>query len=439
MQAYVFVINKDGQPLMPTQRYGKIRRLLRDGQAKVVKRCPFTIQLLYETTDVVQPVDLGIDTGYKHIGVSACTEKKELYAADMQVRTDISKNLEQRRVLRRARRNRKTRYRKPRFNNRVRSKHKGWLAPSVEATIGLHIRVIHDVCKILPITSITLETAAFDTQKMQNAEISGVEYQQGTLMGYTIRGYLAEKFNHCCAYCGKTENSETKFEVEHVVPKARGGSSRISNLVWACHGCNEDKGTRTAAEYGHPEVQALAAKGGSMRSAAAMSVMKWYLYNRVKTEYDDAVRMTYGADTATKRYKFNLQKDHHIDARCISGHPNAIPSQEVYYMRKIRCHNRQLHRLKINKGGTRRNNQVPYEVWGIRLFDKVIYQNRECFVFGRRNSGSMDIRLLNGAKVNAGVSYKKLSVICKAGNIILERKVITDIPCLWMSQMVSCR
>lgn len=238
----VYVISKDGHPLMPTVRHGKVRRLLKEKKATVIRRCPFTIKLTYDTPDIVQEVALGVDAGSKHIGLSATTETKELYASEVELRGDISKLLEARRECRRTRRNRKTRYRKARFGNRVKSKHKGWLAPSVEAKIETHIRVIEGICNTLPIEDIVVEVAAFDTQKMQNPEISGIEYQQGTLLGYTIREYLAEKFNHKCCYCGVSQGNGIRFEVEHLTPKARGGSNRIVNLGWSCHECNEAKG-----------------------------------------------------------------------------------------------------------------------------------------------------------------------------------------------------
>ena len=269
----VYVLNNDGQPLMPTERCGKVRRLLRDNKAKVIKRCPFTIQLLYDTGDIVQAVFLGVDVGSKTIGLSATTETRELYAGEVELRNDISKILTVKRQFRRGRRTRKVRYRKARFNNRIRSKHKGWLAPSVEAKIETHIRVIRDICSILPVSSITVETAAFDTQKMQEPEISGVEYQQGTLTGYTIREYLAEKFDHKCCYCGISQGNGVRFEVEHVTPKIRGGSNRIINLGWSCHDCNEKKGDLTCEEFGHPEVREKAEAG--MKHAAHMSIMRW--------------------------------------------------------------------------------------------------------------------------------------------------------------------
>lgn len=157
-----YVISKDGQPLMPTERHGKVRRLLKAGKAKVIKRCPFTIQLLYDTTDYVQDVTLGVDAGSKHIGLSATTKDKVLYESDVTLRNDIVDLLSTRRELRRTRRNRKTRYRKARFDNRVKSKHKGWLAPSIEQKIGTHLTVIAKVHKMLPVSKIIIEIASFD-------------------------------------------------------------------------------------------------------------------------------------------------------------------------------------------------------------------------------------------------------------------------------------
>ena len=163
----VYVLNKDGHPLMPTERCGKVRRMLKSGLAKVIKRCPFTIQLAYETTNVVQEVNLGIDAGSKTIGLSATTETKELYASEVKLRNDIVDLLSTRRENRRSRRNRKTRYRKARFNNR--NKPNGWLAPSILNKVNTHIKVVADVYKILPIKNIIVETASFDIQKNQES------------------------------------------------------------------------------------------------------------------------------------------------------------------------------------------------------------------------------------------------------------------------------
>ena len=403
---------------MPTRRHGKVRRMLKENKAKVVKRCPFTIQLLYDAEENVQSITLGIDAGSKHIGLSATTEKEELYAGEVELRSDISKNITTRREYRRARRNRKTRYRKPRFNNRVRSKHRGWLAPSVEAKIETHMRVIEDVYSILPVTDVVIEVAAFDTQKMQNPEISGAEYQQGTLQGYEIREYLAEKFSHRCCYCGRPQGNGIRFEVEHLTPKARGGSDRVVNLGWACHECNEKKGTLTCEEFGHPEVRAKAEAG--MKHAAHMSIMRWKLYERLKAVYGDRLHLTYGSATACRRNKAGLEKTHAIDARCISGHPDAAPAREAFYMRKVRRHNRQIHKATIGKGGVRKRNQAPYVVKGFRLFDKVSAKGRRWYIHGRRISGSFLLKTLQGEKLETTPS--KINLLRHQNSFITERR-----------------
>lgn len=174
----VYVINKQGEPLMPCKPQ-KAKRLLKENKAKVVKREPFTIQLLYGSSGYKQNITLGVDAGSKHIGLSATTESKELYSGEVELRNDIVNLLSTRRQNKRTRRNR-LRYRQARFNNRVHSKNKGWFAPSIENKINTHLRVVSDIHKILPITKIVVETASFDIQKIKNPEISGEDYQQGT-------------------------------------------------------------------------------------------------------------------------------------------------------------------------------------------------------------------------------------------------------------------
>ena len=414
----VYVISKDGHPLMPSRRHGKIRRLLKENKAKVIRRCPFTIQLLYETEENVQDVTLGVDTGSKIIGLSATTETKELFAGELELRDDISKNLTARRQFRRTRRNHKTRYRKPRFDNRIRSKHKGWLAPSVEAKIETHIRIIEKICGILPIKDIVIEVAAFDTQKMQDPEISGVEYQQGTLTGYTIRKYLAEKFDHKCCYCKRPQGKGVRFEVEHLTPKVRGGSNRITNLGWSCQDCNEKKDALTCEEFGHPEVREKAEAG--MKHAAHMSIMRWKLFERLKAIYGDRLHLTHGSTTSYHRNMAKLEKSHAVDAKCISGNPYAEPAEEIFYMRKVRRHNRQTHKAKINKVGVRKRNQAPYEVKGFRLFDRVKVIGREWYVHGRRLNGSFVLKTLQGEKLE--ITPSKITLLGQQHAYITERR-----------------
>ncbi|MBC8522185.1 MAG: RRXRR domain-containing protein, partial [Methanomicrobia archaeon] len=196
----VFVLNKYGKPLMPCTA-GKARRILKRGRAKVVKLMPFTIQLLYGSSGYKQDITMGIDAGYSKIGYSVVTADREVMAGELELRSDIKRLLEKRRGYRRDRRSRKW-YRKPRFDNRGRGD--GWLAPSLEHKLQAHIRLVERLKRILPISKITVEVASFDTQKMENPEISGVEYQQGELQGYEVREYLLEKWGRKCAYCGKT-------------------------------------------------------------------------------------------------------------------------------------------------------------------------------------------------------------------------------------------
>lgn len=179
----VFVINQRGKPLMPCSP-AKARVLLREKKARVKRRTPFTIQLTTATGEARQDVSLGVDAGYRHVGLSASTEKAELYASEAVLRDDITDLLSARLALRRARRSRKTRYRAPRFLNRVHSKNKGWLAPSVEQRIASHLKLVENVCRLLPVTKITVETASFDMQAIKNPDIKGAEYQQGEQLGF---------------------------------------------------------------------------------------------------------------------------------------------------------------------------------------------------------------------------------------------------------------
>lgn len=168
---------------MPTVRHGKVRRLLKDGKAKVISKCPFIIQLLYETTYYTQDVILGVDAGSKHIGLSAVTKEKELFSSDVELKTDIVDLLSTRRQNRRTKRNR-LRYRKARFDNRVHTKPKNWLAPSIKHKIQTHLKSVENVCKQLPVTKIIVEVASFDIQKIKNPDIQGKQYQQGEQLGF---------------------------------------------------------------------------------------------------------------------------------------------------------------------------------------------------------------------------------------------------------------
>lgn len=407
----IYVLNQEGQPLMPTKRHGKVRHLLEKGKAKVVKRTPFTIQLLYKGENYTQDITLGIDAGSKHIGVSASTDTEELYSSEVELRNDIVKLLSSRRALRSSRRNRKTRHRKARFDNRA--KGKGWLAPSVRQKIDTHLKVVDDIHKILPITEIVVETAQFDIQKIKNPDISGTEYQEGEqLNSWNIREYVLFRDNHTCHHC-KGKSKELVLNTHHIESRKTGGDAP-NNLITLCKTCHD--------KFHKDEIELNIKRGQKFNHATFMGVMRWAFYNVLKEKYPN-VKMTFGYITKNTRIENNLQKSHHIDALCIAGHPKA-KQLDYYQVKKVRCHNRQIHKLTINKGGTRKNNQAPYIVKGFRLFDKVSYEGKECFIFGRRTTGYFDLRKLDGTTIHKSASYKKLKLIKPKGSYLIERKKV---------------
>lgn len=408
----VYVINKQGQALMPTERFGKVRRLLKNSLAHVVCRIPFTIQLDYDTTDYTQPVSLGVDAGSKHIGISATTSDKELYAADVELRNDIVDKLSTRREQRRTRRSR-LRYRKARFNNRVSSKRKGWLAPSVENKIQTHLTVVEKIHKFLPITNIVVETASFDIQKINNPSISGSEYQQGEQLDFfNVREYVLFRDNHTCQHC-KGKSKDKVLNVHHIESRKTGGDSP-NNLITLCETCHK--------AYHRGEFELNVKRGKSFRDAAFMGIMRWSFYDRLKNIYPN-VSMTFGYITKNTRITNNLPKEHYVDARCISGNPVAKPLGYYFYQKKVRCQNRQIHKANFLKGGRKKLNQAPFLVKGFRLFDLVEYQKDLYYIFSRRNSGYFDIRKLDGTKVNKGsINCKHLRLIDTRKSILIEKR-----------------
>lgn len=396
---------------MPTENHAKVRILLKNKKAKVVKRCPFTIQLMYNSTTYTQDVTLGVDSGSKHIGLSATTKDKVLFESDIELRNDIVDLLSTRRQNRRTRRNSKTRYRKPRFNNRRRKD--GWLAPSVQNKINTHLTVIRKVHEMLPVTKIIVEVASFNIQKIKNSTISGMEYQQGEQLGFwNVRSYVLFRDGYTCQCC-KGKSKDKILNVHHIESRKTGGNAP-NNLITLCETCHKGyhKGTVKLPKTIH--------RGMSFKDATFMGIMRWVFYNKLKETYSN-VNLTYGYITKNTRIENGLQKDHYIDARCISGNPKAISDGTVYYQKKVRCHNRQIHNNTIIKGGIRKRKQAEYEIKGYRLFDTVAYKGNTYIIFGRRNSGFFDIRTLDGTKVNKGsVSCKKLRLIQPNSNYLIE-------------------
>ena len=410
----VYVISQNGQPLMPTENHAKVRILLKNKKAKVIKRCPFTIQLAYDSTNYTQDITLGVDSGSKHIGLSATTRSKVLFESDVELRNDIVNLLSTRKQNRRTRRNHKTRYRKSRFNNR--SRKEGWLAPSVQNKVDSHLTVIRKVHEILPITKVIVEVASFDIQKIKNPAISDTEYQQGEQLDvWNVREYVLFRDGHICQCC-KGKSKDKILNVHHIESRKTGGDAS-NNLITLCETCH------TGYHKGIVKLPKTIHRGMSFKDATFMGIMRWAFYNKLKEIYPN-VNLTYGYITKNTRIRNSLPKEHYIDARCISGNPKAISNGTVYYQKKVRCHNRQIHKNTILKGGIRKHNQAPYDVMGFRLFDKVKWKGQNCFIFGRRSTGRMDLRLLNGTKINASVGYKNLKIIEMRKNYLTEQRKV---------------
>ena len=399
----VYVLNMRGEPLMPCSP-AKARKLLKEKKAIVKYKEPFTIQLKVASGENRQPITLGVDPGYTYVGLSASTEKAELYAAEIALRPDVSKLIAQRRELRRTRRGRKTRYRPARFNNRVRSKHKGWLAPSVEHKLASTLSRIEAVTRILPITTIAVEKARFDIQRLQNPSISGKDYQEGALLDfYNVREYVLWRDQYTCQHChGKSK--EPRLHVHHIESRLTGG------LCLTCHQALHDG-----------KFKLVIKRGRSFKDAAYMNITRKTLIQRLQAAYPQLeLRISYGYITKYLRDKYLIDKSHHDDAFCIAGNMAATRLGCYYYQKQVRRHNRQIHKINFIKGGRRKDNQADYEVQGFRLFDKVKYEGQVGFIFARRSTGYFDIRRLDGTRIHASANYKKLRLVQKRKSYLTE-------------------
>ena len=308
----VFVLDTEKNILNPCSPK-RARILLTTKKAAVFRMFPFTIILKRKVENIkLKPLTIKLDSGSKKTGIAIVNNNngQVAFLAELEHRGQtISSSLESRKAIRRSRRNRKTRYRKCRFFKNLNKK--GWIAPSLMHRIFNISTWISRFSKICNITNISNELVKFDTQLMDNPEISGVEYQQGTLIGYETREYLLEKFNRQCVYC-KAVN--IPLEIEHVIPKSRGGTNRISNLTLACRACNLKKGIMTATEFGFPEVEKLAKK--SLKDASVMNIIRWKLFNQLQT-FDLPIECGSGGLTKFNRTTRGLSKEHFNDALCV--------------------------------------------------------------------------------------------------------------------------
>ena len=409
----IYVRSKEGKALMPTERGGRIGYLLRHGNAHVVSRVPFVVQLDYESTTYTQEVSLGIDAGSKHIGVSASSDKKELLAAQVELRNDVTKLLSTRRELRRTRRNRKTRYRKSRFDNR--RKKDGWLAPSIEQKVDSHLKVIRLVHGLLPITKTTIEVGQFDIQKIKNPDIKGEEYQQGEQLGFwNVREYVLARDGHKCVHC-KGKSKDPILNVHHLESRKIGGNSP-SNLVTLCETCHK--------AYHRGEFDLKIKRGTSLRDAAVMNIMRWAVYERAKAEFNN-VHLTYGYVTKHTRIENGISKTHAADAFCIANNVHAKRLKSFFMCRCVPRHTRALHVANPKKGGIRRSTIASHKIGKslFQRFDMVRWKGNDCFIFGSTH-GRPVLRDIDGVKVHdmQSVSPKTIKFLKRFRNNILMKE-----------------
>ena len=403
---FVYVLSKEGEPLMPTRRFGKVRWWLKNGEAHVVHRTPFTIQMDRVTTNQTQPVTLGVDSASEHLGASASTETQELLRVEVELRPDVKKNMSTRRELRRGRRYRNTRYRKPRFDNRGR---KGFIAPTIEQKVRSHENIIRFVRSILPVESVVIEVAPFDTQKLENPDIEGVAYQNGPLKDFSNeREYVLYRDGHTCQHC-KGKSGDKVLQVHHIVSRKVAGNSP-RNLITLCKTCHE--------AYHAKKIRLKLTSDVNLRHAAHISVIPGLVRQRL-SEHGVSVRKTYGYITKQRRFIGSLPKSHTNDAFCIAGNLQATRLSYFYYMRCIRRHTRSLHVMKPGKGGKRRSAVAPKRIGksSIQRYDMVSYRGQVCFVFGS-TGGRLVLKDIYGKKVHAtaSVSTKAVKFLQKKRN-----------------------
>ncbi|NEO49603.1 MAG: HNH endonuclease [Moorea sp. SIO4A3] len=310
----VFVLDKNKKALDPCHP-ARARKLLSSGRAKVFRRYPFTIIVQEKEAEncITHPHRLKIDPGAKTTGIAIVQGSRVVWGAELTHRgSQIRESLTSRRQLRRTRRSRKTRYRKPRFLNRTRAT--GWLAPSLQSRVDNILTWVKKLCRYCPITDISQELVRFDTQAMQNPSINGYEYQLGALAGYEVREFILEKWQRTCAYCGA---KNTPLEIDHIKPKSKGGSNRLSNLTLACRPCNEKKGNQVLEQFlaKKPDLLSiiLSMAKKPLAEATAVNSTRWKLYENLKAT-ELPVEVGSGGLTKYNRSRHNLPKTHCLDA-----------------------------------------------------------------------------------------------------------------------------
>lgn len=395
----VYVQNKDGEPLMPTERYGAVRRWLRDHKAEVINLCPFTIRLNRDCENNNQEVIVGLDTGAVNIGCSAVSGNRVLYASETKLRTDINKKIQRRATYRRSRRTRNTRYRETRFDNRTRPE--GWLPPSLNSKAESIIKIIKKLSDILPINKVIVEIAKFDTQKLQNPEIEGIGYQYGVTEGYdNVRAYVLERDSYTCQICRKQGGI---LQIHHINQRKDNGSDRPDNLVSVHTYCHDD--------FHKGVIHHKFTKPKEYKAETQVTILKDYIVAGLRKEFD--VSVTFGHITKRNRQRLNLPKSHWADAISICN-PTKVERTDNIFKRVCVTQKR----YQLSKG-TRSEIKLPNtELFGFRQWDKVKINNQIGFIKGRRSSGYFDVCDIDGANISHSIKYTQLQRLCS--NNVME-------------------
>lgn len=438
----VFVLDKHKKPLMPCSEK-RARLLLDRGRAIVVSVYPFAIRLKNRIGGDVQKVTLKLDPGSKTTGIAVVrvSKQKQHVLALMELTHrghKISQSLEQRRGFR-SRRRSQLRYRAPRFNNRTRPK--GWLAPSLQHRVDTTESLVNRLRALVPVASISQELVRFDTQKMESPEVNGVEYQQGTLLGYEVREYLLEKWGRECAYCA---DKDVPLQIEHIVPKANGGSNRISNLTLSCDPCNKEKGKQSLADFFATSKRLIKYQSRldrvlkqckkPLRDASAVNSTRWALYQALKST-GLPVEVGTGGRTKFNRNRLGIPKTHALDAACV-GKVEDVLNWDMPTL-SIKANGRGSYkRTRLTKHGFPRGYLMRQkQVHGFQTGDMVkaivpkgtkmgTWQGRVAV----RKTGSFNIQTLSGAV--QGISYKNCTLMQRSDGYGYHNKLPAP-SCAW--------
>ena len=392
----VYVLSKEGRPLMPTDRYGKVRHMLKSGKAKVVKAKPFTVQLTYETTSYTQEVTLGVDAGYQTVGFSAVTSGEELISGELHLLAGMSNRISNRAMYRNQRRQR-LRYRRNKGLDN--NKPKGWLAPSIQHKLDGHLKLVTWVKSLLPITRVIIEVANFDIQAIKNPGISGKEYQQGEQHGYwNLREYILHRDNHQCQNpdC-KNKAKAPVLQVHHIGFWKDDYTDRPGNLITLCDKCHRSENHKQGKLlWGwQPKVKPF-------RAETFMSTVRWKMVNTLECEH------TYGYITKTRRIELKIEKSHANDAFVIAGGRTQTQYNPLEIV-QVRRHNRSLQKFYDAK------------YIDVRTGEKASGQELNC---GRRtrnrNLNGPNLRVFRGEKVKSGrVQVRKKRYLYQPGDTVI--------------------